>query len=170
MKNVQSQLQPSTQESAQPHRARFNWWRWFWIATLVVSLPYAWYCFYVPSNSIAWADNFSSAQQQATQSGKPVIIYFTGKWCVPCRIMKRNVWADKEVTSLVNNGFIPVMIDVDDPDSASTRSRYSVGATPNTIITDPNGNPLQQNAGGMSKTEFLEMLGSLHSSAAKDPK
>ena len=120
MKDVQPQLQPSTEEATQPLRAKFNWWRWFWIATLLVSLAYAWYCFYVPSNSIAWADNYSSAQQRAGESDKPVIIYFTGKWCVPCRIMKRNVWADKEVTSLVNTGFIPVMIDVDDPDSAST--------------------------------------------------
>ena len=169
MKDVQSQLHSSKEAAVQPLRAKFNWWRWFWIATLVVSLPYAWYCFYVPSNSIAWADNFSSAQQQSGQSGKPVIIYFTGKWCVPCRIMKRNVWADKEVTSLVNTQFIPVMIDVDDPDSASTRSRYSVGTTPNTIITDPKGNVLQQKAGGMGKAEFLEMLGNLNSSDQKDP-
>ena len=83
--------------------------------------------------------------------------------------MKRNVWADKEVTSLVNTQFIPVMIDVDDPDSASTRSRYSVGTTPNTIITDPKGNVLQQKAGGMGKAEFLEMLGNLNSSDQKDP-
>ena len=81
--------------------------------------------------------------------------------------MKRNVWADKEVTSLVNTGFIPVMIDVDDPDSASTLSRYSVGATPYTIITDPQGNVLQQKAGGIGKAEFLEMLVNLTSSAGK---
>jgi len=167
MEDLQPQLQPSTEEATQTLRAKFNWWRWFWIATLVVSLPYAWYCFYVPSNSIAWADNHSSAQQRAGQSDKPVIIYFTGKWCVPCRIMKRNVWADKEVTSLVNTGFIPVMIDVDDPESASTRSRYSVGATPYTIITDPQGNVLKQKAGGIGKAEFLEMLGNLTSSAEK---
>ena len=110
--------------------------------TLVVSLGYAWYCFYVPSNNVAWAKDYTSAQQQAAQSGKPIILFFTGKWCVPCRIMKRNVWADEQVTASVNAGFIPVTIDVDDPNAAAALSRYRVGATPTTIITDPQGKVL----------------------------
>lgn len=73
--------------------------------------------------------------------------------------MKRNVWADNEVAASVNAAFIPVVIDVDDADAGSEVSRYGVGATPNTIITDPKGNVLQQKAGGMGKVEFLEMLG-----------
>ena len=146
--------------ASKPVRAKFNFWRWFWIATLVVSLPYAWYCFYVPANRIAWAEDFTSAQKQASQTRKPIILFFTGKWCVPCRIMKRTVWADEQVTALVNKSFIPVMIDVDYSDSAAVRSRYSVGVTPSTIITDSNGNVLQQKTGGVGKADFLEMLGS----------
>jgi protein disulfide-isomerase len=146
--------------ASKPVRAKFNFWRWFWIATLVVSLPYAWYCFYVPSNNIDWAANYTSAQQKASQTGKPVILFFTGKWCVPCRIMKRTVWADEQVTASVNKSFIPVTIDVDDSESAAVRSRYSVGVTPSTIITDSNGIVLQHKVGGLGKTDFLEMLGS----------
>ena len=142
-----------------PVRAKFNFWRWFWIAILVVSLPYAWYCFYVPANNIAWAADYTSAQQQASQTGKPIILFFTGKWCVPCRIMKRTVWADEQVTALVNKSFIPLAIDVDDSESGAVRSRYSVGVTPSTIITDPNGNVQQYRVGGVGKTDFLEMLG-----------
>jgi len=133
--------------------------RRFWLTFLVVSLGYAWYCFYVPANSIAWADNFGAAQQRAAQTGKPTILFFTGKWCVPCRIMKRNVWADEQVTAAVNARFICVMIDVGDPDAAEALSRYRVGPTPTTIITDPQGEVLQQVEGGIGKTEFLERLG-----------
>ena len=135
-------------------------WIWFWRVTLVVSLSYAWYCFYVPSNSIVWADNYTSAQHQATQSGKPMILFFTGKWCVPCKVMKRNVWADDQVTKIVNSSFIPLTIDVDDPDHAAILTRYNNdnGVTPITIITDPNGNALQWRVGGIGKSEFLELL------------
>jgi thioredoxin 1 len=150
----------STFNASEPIRTKFNFWRWFWIATLVVSLSYAWYCFYVPANNIAWADDFTSAQQQAS-----LILFFTGKWCVPCRIMKRTVWADEQVTALVNKSFIPVTIDVDNPESATTRSRYSVGVTPSSIVTDPQGNVLQYKVGGVGKTDFLEMLGKLNSTA-----
>ncbi len=150
----------STEPASRPNQSWLLWlWRWFWRVNLVVSLVVVWYCFYVPNNNIAWAQDYASAQQLSVQSGKPMILYFTGKWCVPCRIMKRNVWADNEVAASVNAAFIPVVIDVDDADAGSEVSRYGVGATPNTIITDPKGNVLQQKAGGMGKVEFLEMLG-----------
>ena len=165
MNEAHSQLSPSADTASQPDRAKFNWWRWFWITTLVVSLPYAWYCFYVPDNNIAWAADFNSAQQQASQSGKPIILFFTGKWCVPCRIMKRNVWADEQVAASVNAGFIPVTIDMDDPNAATALNNYRVGSTPATIITDPQGKVLQQVAGGMGKTDFLELLGKVKLSA-----
>lgn len=143
-------------------------WRWFWRVTLVVSLAYAWYCFYVPSNSIAWANNYTSAQHEASQSGKPIILYFTGKWCVPCRIMKRKVWADEQVTALVNAQFIPVAIDVDNPDDAVVLARYKVVGSPVTIITDPQGNVLRWREGRMGKADFLNLLGKPKPSANED--
>ena len=145
-------------------------WIWFWRVTLVVSLSYAWYCFYVPSNRIVWADNYTSAQSQSAQSGKPMILFFTGKWCVPCKVMKRNVWADDQVTKIVNSSFIPLTIDVDDPDHAAILTRYNNdnGVTPITIVTDPNGNALQWRVGGIGKSEFLELLRASNPSAIND--
>lgn len=133
----------------------------------MVSLAYAWYCFYVPPNTIAWADDYTSAQQQAADTGKPIILYFTGTWCVPCRVMKRQVWADEQVKTLVNSKFIPVAIDVDNPDHAPIAARYSVGGTPVTIIADAQGNALRWRAGGISKSEFLELLKEPNPSAEK---
>ena len=133
-------------------------WIWFWRVTLVVSIFYAWYCFYVPSNSIAWADNYPSAQQQADQTGKPIVLFFTGNWCVPCKIMKRQVWADDDVMKTVNSDFVPVSIDVDDPNNASLLVRYNVGGTPITIVTDPNGKALRWRVGGIGKSDFLKLL------------
>jgi len=161
-----SQNQPPTPGSAGGKSHRF--WRWFWLTFLVVSLAYAWYCFYVPSNSIAWADDYATAQRQAVQSDKPIILFFTGKWCVPCRIMKRIVWADDLVTATVNAKFVPVLIDVADPGAADALRRYNVGSTPKTVITDPEGNVLRQKEGGMSKTEFLKLLQPVNRSDSND--
>jgi protein disulfide-isomerase len=135
---------------------------------LFVSLAYAWHCFYVPSNSIAWADDYATAQRQAVQSDKQIILFFTGEWCVPCRIMKRNVWADDLVAATVNDKFVPVMIDVDYRGAADALRRYNVGSTPKTIITDPDGNVLRQNEGGMSKAEFLGLLQPVNRSDSND--
>lgn len=168
MSAPQSQATPSPDPEplAAGGKAR-RFWRWFWLTFLVVSLAYAWYSFYVPPNRIAWADNYTAAHQQATESGKPMILFFTGEWCVPCRIMKREVWADEQVLAAVNVAFIPVTIDVDDPEEAATMSRYGVGNTPTTIITDSGGGVLQQRGGGMNKAEFLEMLGKVNPPASE---
>ena len=152
-----------TDAAARPHRRRFNFWRWFWLSTIPVSLAWVWYDFYAPANHITWARDYPSAQQQAVRSGKPILLFFTGQWCVPCRIMKRNVWADAQVEAVVQAGFVPVMMDLDDPDAAETVSRYRVVATPTTIITDPNGNVLEWTRGGMNKAEFLGLLAKTHS-------
>ncbi|MEW4565201.1 thioredoxin family protein [Bremerella sp. JC770] len=148
----------SSTESAPKSQKVIPFWRIFWLTFLVVSLAYAWYCFYAPSNHIAWADNVPAAQQQAAKTGKPMILVFTGQWCVPCRIMKRQVWADPQVTAAVNAEFIPVIVDVDDPESAPLLDRYQVGGPPVTIVTDPQGEPLRWRAGGIGKAEFLELI------------
>ncbi len=135
---------------------------------MVVSLGYAWCCFYVLTNDIAWADEFPDAQQKTELSGKPMVLFFTGKWCVPCRIMKREVWADEQVTASVNAQFIPVAIDVDNPDDAAILARYNVVGAPVTMITDPKGNVLQWREGGMGKADFLDWLGKLNPPASKD--
>ncbi|MFQ5503137.1 MAG: thioredoxin family protein [Phycisphaerae bacterium] len=151
---------PSSDNAESPpvRKKRSHFWRFFWLTFLAVSLVAAWYSYYVPSNSITWADNYTSAQQQAADTGKPIILYFTGTWCVPCRIMKRQVWADEQVAAMVNAQFIPVAIDVDNPDYAEVLARYNVVGPPVTIVTDPQGNALQWRAGGIGKTEFLELL------------
>lgn len=162
MNKLQAQLPSSDNSDPPPERKKiFHFWRCFWLTFLVVSLAYAWYSFYVPANSIAWADNYTSAQQTAEDSGKPIILYFTGEWCVPCRVMKRQVWADDEVKASVNAQFIPVAIDVDNPDDAALLARYNVGGAPVTIIADSHGNALRWRVGGIGKSEFLELLGEL---------
>lgn len=159
MNDASTQPPPADSASRPGRKESPWWWQAFWLSFLVVSLGYAWYCFYVPSNSIAWADGYAAAQQQAAQSGKPMILFFTGKWCVPCRIMKRTVWADDQVEATVNARFIPVLVDVGDPAAAAAAlERYNIGATPTTIITDPQGKVLEQVQGGIDKSEFLKLL------------
>ena len=166
MNDLQSQATQSAESPARPGRSKFNFWRWFWLSTIPVSLGWIWYDFYAPANHVTWAKDYASAEQQAAKSGKPMILFFTGKWCSPCRIMKRNVWADAQVEAMVNARFTPVVIDVDDPHEAPVLSRYRVGATPTTIITDTHGGVLTSVQGGVGKTEFLELMARAERAAA----
>jgi protein disulfide-isomerase len=167
MNNAQSQSLPSSEQPIGPQRKKFNFWRLFWLSTIPISLGWLWHDFYAPENHITWAKDYASAEQQSVKSGKPMILFFTGTWCSPCRIMKREVWADRQVEAAVNSGFTPVTIDVDDPRAATVKNRYRVGITPTTIVTDPKGNVLQYATGGIDKSHFLGMLAKADPSATK---
>lgn len=137
-------------------------WKWFWLTFLVVSLAYAWYSFYVPSNDITWDKSITSVETLTNNSNKNTLLFFTAEWCVPCRVMKRNVFADTEVMQLVNTEVTPVMIDIDSPNTKELVSHYQIGATPTTVVVDSEGNVLDYAVGKIEKEKFLDMLNNLN--------
>ena len=124
----------------------------------MLSLSYAWYSFYVPSNDITWASNFTSAKNISRESNKNMLIFFTGKWCAPCRIMKREVFTDEEAMKVINSEVVPVIIDIDDPSSSELVNQYKISKTPTTVILDSQEKVLEYVTGKIDKNEFLEIL------------
>ena len=133
-------------------------WQFFWLTFLVVSLWYAWYSFYAPSNDITWTNDIESAQKIADNSNKNIMVFFTAEWCSPCRIMKRQVFADEEVERIINSQLTPVIIDVDNPNTKELVTYFNIGITPTTIILDSHGDVLDYAVGKIDKMKFLEML------------
>ena len=155
MNNVDNSSQKIIKKKSHP------FWRWFWCTFLVASLAYAWYSFYVPSNNIKWGNNITSSQELTNNFGKNTLLFFTGKWCVPCRIMKREVFADKEVARAINSKVTPVMIDIDNPNTNELVKHFKIGATPTTIILNSQGKVLDYAVGKIGKKKFFEMLKSI---------
>ncbi|NRD23609.1 thioredoxin family protein [Winogradskyella litoriviva] len=151
MKKNNSNVEPSKKKS-------HPFWQFFWLTFLVVSLWYAWYSFYAPSNDIAWTNDIESAQKHANDSDKNIMIFFTAEWCSPCRIMKRQVFADSEVMKAMHAEVVPVEIDIDDPNAKALVKHYNIGATPTTVFINPEGKVKDYAVGKVGKTKFLEML------------
>lgn len=146
----------SFQKSTKTKSQRF--WQFFWLTFLVASLAYAWYSFYVPSNKVVWVNDISEAQALAKDSNKNMMLFFTGKWCVPCRIVKREVFADNNIAKSINSKIVPVMIDVDDPKAKELVKRYQVKVTPMIIFINREGEVRDYTLGKIGKTKLLEML------------
>lgn len=58
--------------------------------------------------------DYASALTLAKQTGKPLLLDFTGWACVNCRKMEENVWSDPEIYQLIKDKFILVSLYVDD--------------------------------------------------------
>lgn len=142
-------------------RKSYPFWQFFWLTFLVVSLWYAWYSFYASSNDITWTNDIESAQKLAVNSDKNIMIFFTGTWCSPCKIMKRQVFADDEVKKAMDAKIISLEINIDEPKSEALVKQYNIGATPTTIFIDPAGKVIDYAVGKVDKSKFLEMIKSL---------
>jgi thiol:disulfide interchange protein DsbD len=59
-------------------------------------------------------NDYEQALRLSKQSGKPILIDFTGWACVNCRRMEEKVWPDPDVVQLMKNEFIVVSLYVDE--------------------------------------------------------
>lgn len=127
--------------------------------------------------------DYEQGMQYAAQTGKPVIIDFTGFGCVNCRKMEASVWTDPRVASRLNNDFILISLYVDDKEplkepyeveengktrriktigdkwSYLQRHKFGANAQPFYVMIDAEGNPMNKYLEFQEKpAEFLKWL------------
>ena len=110
-----------------------------------------------PASAVKWRTGFDAALAESAKTGKPVLLDFTASWCPPCQVMKHEVWPNARVASAVNEGYVPVLVDVDDPKNAEVAQRYGVRSIPTLVVVDAEGKVLRQGA-FMSADDMLDFL------------
>jgi len=113
-------------------------------------------------DQVSWRYSFNQATVEATEAGKPLLVYFTADWCGPCKQMKAWVYSDQSVADAIEAGFVPIKIDLSTeglPDQAIAE-RYDVQAIPTVITLTPDGQPISRSAGYLNKEQFLGWLDS----------
>lgn len=65
----------------------------------------------VQAQKLKWETDFTVAKQQALQTNKPILMYFTGSdWCIPCKQLKSDFFATEKFESVANN-FVLLRVD-----------------------------------------------------------
>jgi thiol:disulfide interchange protein len=79
-------------------------------------------------------------------TNRPILYYFSAKWCRPCKRLQREVFVDPKVAAVVNETFVCVRVDDDDdgPRARSLRETYRVEGVPTLIIARPGAEPSRQ--------------------------
>jgi uncharacterized protein YyaL (SSP411 family) len=74
---------------------------------------------------------------EASRTGKPVLLSLVATWCGDCHRMDAETYGDPQIAAHVEDGFVPVRVDVDR--RPRVRERYNVGGFPSTVFCTPSG-------------------------------
>lgn len=90
---------------------------------------------------ITWYEWDEESFELAGTLDLPVLLYITAPWCEPCHLMEDSTLADPEVVQILNDSFIPILVDADKrPD---VDSRYNNGGWPTTAFLNAEGDVLE---------------------------
>jgi len=110
-----------------------------------------------PKDLISWQTNYSTATAESKKTGKPLLLYFTAKWCEGCRIMEMTTWSDRSVARQLAN-CICVKLDSDDPGTLRLAIQYQATVIPRFVLLDKDGRTIRTADGSMPPEMFLDWL------------
>ncbi|QZP37556.1 DUF255 domain-containing protein [Halobaculum magnesiiphilum] len=86
---------------------------------------------------VEWREWGADAFAEAERTGRPVLLFLTATWCDDCHRMLVETFGEPRIAANVNDGFVPVKVDVDR--EPRVRERYNMGGFPSTVFTTPSG-------------------------------
>lgn len=86
---------------------------------------------------VEWREWGPEPFEVADRSGKPVLLSLSASWCSWCHEMDEETYSEPRIAANVNDGFVPVRVDVDR--NPRVRERYNMGGFPSTVFLTPDG-------------------------------
>ncbi len=86
---------------------------------------------------VEWREWGPAPFEAARSADSPVLLSLTATWCDSCHEMDAETYAEPRIAANVNDGFVPVRVDVDR--RPRVRERYNMGGFPSTVFCTPDG-------------------------------
>ena len=86
---------------------------------------------------VEWREWGPAPFEEARSAHRPVLLSLTATWCDDCHAMDAETYGEPRIAANVNDGFVPVRVDVDR--RPRVRERYNMGGFPSTVFCTPDG-------------------------------
>jgi YHS domain-containing protein/thioredoxin-related protein len=105
---------------------------------------------------VNWLTDVEPALKSANESGRLVLLKFTADWCGYCKKMERETFARPAVADLVNQQFVPVLVDADKYQALVKHLKIS--GLPAILIVSPEMVILERISGYQTEDKLLPIL------------
>lgn len=130
-----------------------------------------------PGGLVAW-HTLAEGKSLASAQGKPLLVdYYVPSGCSRCETMDRQVWSNPEISAQVNEGFVPVRVNLTQPltdDERELGARYDFHFDCLLLFLDSEGKVLEKTGGGrmcfadfVDPKWFLDLLAQAREAAAR---
>jgi thioredoxin:protein disulfide reductase len=114
----------------------------------------------MPSGGLVWERSEAVARARASAEKRPLLIDFTAAWCVACRDLSRETFADPLVVDEARR-FVSVVVDVTNEDDASVgeiAKRYRVVGLPTVLVIGSDGRERSRFTDFVPPGQFVQAL------------
>ena len=104
---------------------------------------------------INWIHDYQSGLDQARQSDKSMMLFFTADWCPPCIELKKQVFTDAGVVD-ASKSLVNIYIDVDQ--KRQIMRAHRVRGIPAVFFLDPKGDKIGVFKGPRNAKNFIKFM------------
>lgn len=80
--------------------------------------------------------SYDELLRESKKLKKPIILDFWATWCIPCRKMENETFADPDFAAYINKNFLVYKVNIDTFEGMDIADKYSIDAYPTLILLD----------------------------------
>src|SRR5215213_8344637 len=103
------------------------------------------------------SSNYNTALLRAKNENKYIFLDAYTSWCLPCKIIEKEVFAAKEVSDVYQPKFISLKVDMEKGEGIELRKKFNVNSFPTLIYLNSSGQVVNKVSSALSKEQFIEL-------------
>jgi thioredoxin-related protein len=100
--------------------------------------------------------DYETALQNGKDSQRPLLVFFTTPWCYQCKEMKRKIFENKDIVSILNERFL--LVEVDISQERKLKEDFRINYVPTSLFLDIHGRPIIDLKGYIPTDRFRKLM------------